>query len=67
MQAATQALLQRVRRLHAGRLWYEQDGSQALLLLLQGAEAKRCTKRHVCKEWIEDAVTGILKGLLDDS
>lgn len=29
--------------------------------------AKRCTKRPVRKEWIEDAVTDILKGLLDDS
>lgn len=29
--------------------------------------AKRCTKRPVRKEWIEDAVTGVLKGLLDDS
>lgn len=29
--------------------------------------AKRCTKKPVRKEWIEDAVTGVLKGLLDDS
>lgn len=29
--------------------------------------AKRCAKRPVRKEWIEDAVTGVLKGLLDDS
>ena len=28
--------------------------------------AKRCTKRPVRKEWIEDTVTGILKGFLDD-
>lgn len=29
--------------------------------------AKRFAKRPVHKEWIEDAVTGVLKGLLDDS
>ncbi len=29
--------------------------------------AKRCTKKPVRKEWLEDAVTGVLKGLLDDS
>lgn len=67
MQAAAKALLRRAQRLHAVRLWYEQDGSQALLLLLQGTEAKIRTKRPVRKEWIEDAVTGILKGLLDNS
>ena len=28
---------------------------------------KKCTKKPVRKEWMEDAVTGVLKGLLDDS
>ncbi|MBR2882724.1 MAG: hypothetical protein IKB96_10415 [Prevotella sp.] len=29
--------------------------------------AKRCSKRPVRKEWVEGAVTDILKGFLDDS
>lgn len=29
--------------------------------------SKRCHKKSVRKEWLEDLVTGILKGLLDDS